>query len=419
MNFQEYICRLGGPELDATAFLKAMCMPPETSVKINRRKYHPPGGIESSMPEIGYEGLQQVSWCDSGFYLSERPKFTLNPLMHAGVFYVQDASSMIYETIVKKLIRDYDLPEKPAIADLCAAPGGKTTSMINAVPDGSPVVANEFVAQRARILSENLIKWGYPDIMVCNSPTDRFRNLAGCFHIVAVDAPCSGEGMMRKDEEARNQWSEGLVMKCAAMQREILSDAAEALAPGGFLIFSTCTFNTIENEDNVIFLTEELGLQPVNMDFPADWKIGRQLGSPYPALRFMPHLTRGEGLFVAVMRKPGSSGPVRHDKLAQNLRKHVKVVLNGIPRTIMKGRVEAPTTEWSLSVDFPSDKFPEVEVSKSTALSYLRHEAITLPPETEKGYVALTFKGYRIGMTKNIGTRANNLYPAEWRIRNL
>lgn len=410
---QEFVSRVRTlPGVDADALVAALDTAPSVSVRLNRRKLTDPS-------RLGYGALEPVKWCANGFYLAERPKFTLNPLLHAGAFYVQDASSMIHETIVGRLAELHDLPASPLVLDLCAAPGGKTTSMINALPDGAFVVANEVMPQRARILRENLLKWGYPDIMVTNSPAPRLAAAGAVFDIVAVDAPCSGEGMMRKDEEARAQWSPGLVRQCAALQREILTSAVEALRPGGFLLYSTCTFNADENERNVEWLAAEMGLEPIDLRLPAEWGIGSQLGSDIPALRFMPHITRGEGLFAAVLRKPGEPATPARGRALDSLRKSARVILDGIPETNMKGKIEIPASEWTLSTRFPRDRFPEADLDLDTALRYLRHEAITLPADTPRGFVTVTYQGLPLGFVKNIGNRANNLYPTEWRIRNL
>lgn len=409
-QFIEQISTL--PGLDAAALIDSLGTPPTVSIKLNRRKLSGPD-------VLGYGDLLPVPWCRSGFYLDERPKFTLNPLLHAGAFYVQDASSMIHETLVASIADRFGLPARPLVLDMCAAPGGKTTSMINALPDGAFVVANEVMPQRAKILRENLLKWGYPDIMVTGSQASRFAAAGEVFDLVAVDAPCSGEGMMRKDEEARAQWSPGLVRQCAALQREILDSAVLALRPGGVLIYSTCTFNTEEDERNAEWLVCEKGLEPIDPALPEAWGIGRQLGSDVPGLRFMPHITRGEGLFAALFRKPGDGAPVSRDRALGAVRKSARVILDGIPEVNMKGKVGIPASEWALSTTFPRGRYPEASLDLDTALRYLRHEAITLPAETPRGFVAVTFNGFPLGFVKNIGNRANNLYPAEWRIRNL
>lgn len=395
-------------------FLAAMKQPPAVSIKINRRKTASPG-------TFGYDGLTKVKWCGSGFYLPERPVFTLNPLIHAGVFYVQDASSMIYETVIEKIApMALDTGCTLNVLDLCAAPGGKTTSMINALPDGTRVVANEFVGARAAALKENLMKWGYPEIIITNSHTDRFAAAGELFDIIAVDAPCSGEGMMRKEEMAVTQWNEGLQRQCASLQREILDNAFAALRPGGFLIYSTCTFNRLENEENVRYLVEELEMAPVDLDLPDEWGIGKGIATTYPCLRFMPHMTHGEGLFLCVLRKEGDfpvSGIRKGKSLADMLGGKVRIIADGIPLTTTKGRDTVPTTESVLSCSYKRGSLPEAEVDEKTALSYLRHEAIILDREIPKGYVVVIYKGTPLGIVKNLGNRANNLYPAQWRIR--
>ncbi|MDE5790613.1 MAG: hypothetical protein K2H96_05230 [Muribaculaceae bacterium] len=400
---------------EADNLLDALNMEPEVSIKLNIRKLSEPS-------ILGYEGLERVKWCESGYYLPDRPRFTLNPLLHAGTFYVQDASSMIYETIMKGIIpMAFDTSHTPAVADLCASPGGKTTSIINAIPDGIFILANEFTPQRVGALKENLLKWGYPDIMITNSPVNKLAKGGAGFDVVAVDAPCSGEGMMRKEKMARDQWSPGLIGQCASLQREILEDACRMLKPGGFLIYSTCTFNRKENEEQVEWLVEEKGMVPFNPGFPEEWGIMAGIETPYPCFRFMPHHTRGEGLFVAVMRKEidTEEKTVPLNKLKDWLRKNVKVVADGIPEKIEKGRDMIPCSQWALSTAFPTGKFAEIELDEGSALSYLRHEALRLSPEIGKGFVVVKFKGFPLGFVKNIGTRANNLYPSEWRIRNL
>ena len=398
---------------DAENMLSSMQEPPVVSIKLNSRK-----AKDASI--LGYQNLEPVKWCESGYYLKNRPVFTLNPLLHAGVFYVQDASSMIYEAIIKRILaKSTNSAEHLRILDLCAAPGGKTTSIINAIPDGNLVVANEFVSSRSSILRENLLKWGYPNIIITNSPTSRFAELLDAFDIVAVDAPCSGEGMMRKEETAVTQWNEGLQKQCAGLQREILADASKALKPGGFLIYSTCTFNRLENEDNIKWAVENLGLTPIDMQLPQDWGIASGINTPYPCLRFMPHITRGEGLFVAVFHKDKQPDTVRNltnKSFEKILHEKLKIICNGIPRTTLKGKETVPTSESVLSTDYQKS-LPEVEVDKDLALSYLRHEAIRLEPDTPRGIVLIKYNGFPLGLVKNIGNRANNLYPQAWRIK--
>lgn len=398
----------------ADSFLFAMKQSPEVSVKINRRKY-PADKIPSGLPTE-----DAVSWCESGRYLSSRPLFTLNPLLHAGAFYVQDASSMIYETVIRKIIpMAMDTGHPVAILDLCAAPGGKTTSIINGMPDSTFIVANEVVPSRAKILRENLIKWGYPDFIITSNKSEDLARVGFAFDIISVDAPCSGEGMMRKEETAVNQWSQNLISSCASLQKEILENALKMLKPGGFLIYSTCTFNQIENEDQIEWLVKEKGLVPLDLGLTEDFKIPGGIDTQYPCYRFMPHLTRGEGLFLSVLRKETDieEKQVSIPLLKNRLREYANIICDGIPQTVIKGKLNLPAPEAPLSIDFNAGDYPVLELTEKEAISYLRHEAMTLPSDMQKGYIVVSYENLPLGFLKNIGNRANNLYPPEWKIR--
>ncbi len=438
-------------EKRAEILFSALRREPETSIRLNLRK--PP-----SLPL--YPDMIPVDWCDCGWHLSQRPYFTNNPLLHAGAFYVQDASSMIYQTIVKSLARCSPI----AACDLCAAPGGKTTAILNALPDGSVMLANEFVPSRAGILKENLCKYGYPDVIVTNTDTSRLSALKEKFNLVAVDAPCSGEGMMRKEEAARTQWSEGLIKQCSALQREILGNAVDMLAPGGILIYSTCTFNTSEDEDNAAWIAETFDLSPIDTGLAGKYGIQAQAKGDIPCLRFMPGFTRGEGLFVAVFRKPGElhtesfkskskkkgkneskdkldprfmsiakswiNGKydiIAHEghllalspataALLDSLPKGVRIMSVGVEIGEIKGKDLIPAHQLAMSTSM-AHPFPEVEVSTEDALLYLSKDAIVLPTDTPKGYLTVTYQGLPLGFIKNLGNRSNNLYPSEYRIR--
>lgn len=448
-------------ETDAEILLSALCGEPITAIRINRRK---------PIHEPLYPNMTMVEWCGSGSYLQERPSFTQNPLLHAGVFYVQDASSMVYETIVEK-IREWRAEcgvmsdERMRVCDLCAAPGGKTTAMLNALPEGSVMLANEFTPSRANILKENLCKYGYPDIIVTNADTSRLAKMKGTFDLVAIDAPCSGEGMMRKEETARSQWSEGLIRQCASLQREIIENGIEMLAPGGFLIYSTCTFNTSEDEDNAAWIAETFGLEPYDTSLAGRYDIQGEAKGDVPCLRFMPGFTRGEGLFVAIFRKPSAfpgemvhtkgkkKGNKRSDKtdkrfiesarawisgefeiinhdgrllamspetasLLNAIPKGVRIVSAGVEIGEIKGKDLIPSHSLAMSTAM-AHPFPKVELTEEQALRYLGKESIVLPEDTPKSYITVTFKGFPLGFLKNLGNRANNLYPAEYRIRSI
>lgn len=457
-------------------FAKAMQEMPATAIRLNLRK-------NDAHPR--WSGMTPVGWCDSGFYLEERPLFTLDPLLHAGAYYVQDPSSMIHQQIVARILRLPDMQERLThademplrVLDLCAAPGGKSTAIINALPDRSLMVSNEIDRQRCGILRENLEKWGYPEIIISNSDAASLGKAANIFDIIAVDAPCSGEGMMRKDADALTQWTPGLTESCARLQREILSDILPALRPGGYLIYSTCTFNTLENEENVKWLMEQWGMSAVALPMTGTETVLPSLDPDVPALRFMPHATRGEGLFAAILRMPGDELPAALPKLGDRkmakgkkgrnatpvkgktdksrqpenpgewldmphppliheygdkafalspqlaaldllLRKNgVRVVEAGVPVAEIKGDLRLPAPELPLSLAFHKDAFPSVELSRDEALAYLRREPLTLPPSAPRGFITVNYLGLPLGLLKNIGSRTNNLYPQNWRIR--
>jgi tRNA and rRNA cytosine-C5-methylase len=420
-GFIEMMRRLIGD--DADAFFLAMEKAPVVSVRLNGRK-----------PSDAFDGCRAVKWCRQGRYLESRPIFTLDPLLHAGAYYVQDASSMIHYETVKRILASlagnveenaYDMPL--SVLDLCAAPGGKTTAMIDALPDGSRIVANEYVGKRAAILKENLTKWGYPNIAVTNRDSSWFAAGGDSFDVVAVDAPCSGEGMMRKDPDAVAQWSPQLIAQCATLQREILGNAVKALKPGGFLIYSTCTFNTEENERNAEFIKDELGLESFDPGFPKEWDIPGGIGTSLPVYRFMPHKTEGEGLFLAVFRKPGEFEPSNLSRTVAPYptfqRRETAVSKKGgrkekgvKPVVGKKETQDIPEMEEILSVAFDRSRYPLAELTKEQAVAYLRRESVVLSADVPKGIAIVTYKGLPLGPVKNIGTRANNLYPKTWRI---
>ena len=413
---------------------------PSVSVRVNEAK----GG---AVPE----GATLVPWCPSGYYLDERPNFTLDPMLHAGMYYVQDASSMFIHHVIRQLV---DRPVR--YLDLCAAPGGKTTAALQALPAGSLVVANEIVPNRARALMDNVMRWGSPHAVVtCNAPAQIGR-LTHLFDVVATDVPCSGEGMMRKDAEAMAQWSPSLVAQCAQLQREILNDIWPALRPGGLLIYSTCTYNRQENEEMVEHLIEEYGAEPVVVPIDENWGIAPAIGCDLPCYRFMPHRTRGEGLFMAVVRKPEGArqhfktkkntpsktnaiprgvgewlsdckeydlsvqgddvvaNPKQHSEALAALRATLNVIYSGVTLGTLKGKNCVPHHSLALSTALNRAALPHCEVDIDTALRYLHGEAITI--NAPRGYVLLTYHDAPIGWVNNLDNRANNLYPKPLRI---
>ncbi len=407
---------------------------------------------------------EAVPWAGQGYWLDARPAFTFDPRFHAGAYYVQEASSMFLHRVIGQYVT-----EPVRYLDLCAAPGGKSTDAIASLPEGSLVVSNEVMPNRSYILAENLVKWGTTRSFVTRNEASDFGRLTDYFDVIATDVPCSGEGMFRKDATAIAEWSPEAVARCADRQRAILSQVWSALRPGGLLIYSTCTYNLEENEEMVAFLQKEFGALSLPVDVPEEWGIGGSRIEGVTAYRFMPHLTRGEGLFMAVLQKPGEADDSRRAMLLAGARqtgrkgkslpqatvpdewrckiqapddyaftvvgeeivaipreyqadyqlftRYFNLLHAGITVATLKGRDYVPHISLALSTALDRSQVACCEVDLNLALSYLRREGLILPGDMPRGYLLICYQGYPLGWVKNIGNRANNLYPQEWRIR--
>ena len=395
------------------------------------------------------DGARRVPWCSHGYYLDNRPSFTFDTDWHAGRYYVQDASSMFIAHVI-----DCFIHEPVRYLDLCAAPGGKTTAAIQALPEGSMTVANEIVPPRARVLADNVIRWGHPRCVVTSNAPAQVGKLTHFFDVIAADVPCSGEGMMRKDDEAVAQWSPALVEQCAQRQREILTDVWPALRPGGLFIYSTCTYNRQENEEMADYIVQELGATSLEVPVEPSWNIHPAIGSDCHSYRFMPHRVDGEGLFMVVFRKDGDAprqdirikekNIKKADEIGKNwlnlpndyvieqqgdlsiavpmdirsevtaLRASLNVLHAGVELATMMGRKTVPHHALAMSTASADEAFPICEVDYTTALRYLRGESVSL--DAPRGYVLVTHDSAVLGFANNLGNRANNLYPKSQRI---
>ena len=375
-------------------FLGAFDEEAPTSIRINPRKVSSPS-------------ITPVPWCPEGFYLQGRPQFTFDPLFHAGCYYVQEAASMFVTHILRTLLTTHStfhIPHSTLSAlDMCAAPGGKSTALRTVLPEGSLLVCNEPIANRAQILLENITKWGWPDCIVTNNYPRDFRKSKATFDLILCDVPCSGEGMFRRDPATIGEWSLQNVEKCWRLQREIVADAWECLNPGGIFIYSTCTFNTKENEENIRWILETYDAEALEIPTDPSWNITGSLlqGFEAPVYRFIPGITRSEGLFVCALKKRGRWSDYRG----------VRSVECGVRNVIKK--VQGLKV---ISFHIPPSTF-HTELTYPEALKYLRGEALVLPADTPRGIVNVTYRGIALGPVKNIGNRANNLYPKAWRIK--
>ena len=447
--FEEAMRQLLGDEY--STFREALLGEPAVSIRLNRSKC-------TASPDY-----EHVPWATDGYYLAERPAFTFDPMFHAGGYYVQEASSMFVEQAIRQ-----HLGQARVALDLCAAPGGKSTLLRSLLPDDCVLVSNEVMRPRAQVLAENITKWGHPRCVVTSNYPADFTPLGETFDLILVDAPCSGEGMFRKDEVAVSEWSPENVEVCWKRQRDILTDIWPTLRPGGLLIYSTCTFNTQEDEENVRWMMDELGAELLPIDTDPAWGITPSLMPNVPhAYRFLPGRTRGEGFFLAVVRKgesasvaetsrgskakkrdkkgkqPALAAPVECKRWLADDKNYVYKVIDtevvalptdmeplhavlseqlyliktGITLAEMKGRDALPAHDLAMSTALRADAFARCELAYGEALRYLHREAITLPADTPRGFVLVTYRDMPLGFVKNLGNRANNLYPNEWRIR--
>ncbi len=453
-KFVERVLRdLGAGE--GAALCAALDGAPEVSVRLNEAKCDGAG-----MPDVVAQGAaERVPWCPQGFYLAERPQFTFDSDFHAGAYYVQEASSQF----VGHLLRD--VPTRGArILDLCAAPGGKTTLYASLAGPEGLVVANEIDRKRAQVLADNVRKWGTGNVAVTCCDPGRMADFAGWFDVVAVDAPCSGEGMFRKDAGARAAWSDGNVRLCATRQEEILRAAWRLLKPGGTLIYSTCTFNREENEGSLERLSAEVGDEAVACGaIAADeaWGIVCGRVGAFRTFRFYPHRARGEGFFASVVRKAedaacrgrlprGRRQPIAavDRTTAAELRRWVRqpermrfgvvadtcyawyeaqadavaalsaalpVICSGVALgQLFKGRLKPdPALAFFAGLDRAATSVAELD--EEQALRYLRRQEVA-PAAFAEGMNLVAARGRALGFAKRIGGRVNNLYPQSLRI---
>lgn len=444
-DFEQYTRQLMGPELYQTV-VSALTDEPPVSIRLNPFKCR----MEDVRIPLA-DG--RVPWCNTGVYLRQRPNFTFDPLMHAGAYYVQDASSMFLHRVIRQYVVDPVM-----MLDLCAAPGGKSTCALAALPTGSVLFCNEPVRNRAQILRENIVKFGHPDVVVTNNYARDYQRSGLMFDVVLADVPCSGEGMFRKDAGAIAEWSPANVAHCRRLQREIVSDIWPCLKPGGLLIYSTCTFNACENEENAAWIAAELGAEFLSVDTEQAWNITGSLVDENPAYRFLPGRSRGEGFCLFILRKTTNGfSPCKKHQIARrkavncslingllqsdvyevtqrsdnelvaiprrwadlyfSAAQSLHVIHAGITLGIQKGKDVIPHISLAFSTALNADFFPQVALNDAQAIRFLRKEAVGLPAKTPRGAVLLTYRGRPIGFEKNVGQRANNLYPNEWKIK--
>ena len=464
-QFRSLLCEAVGTH-NACIVIDALQESASVSVRINPFKYKnshfclnttcdlPSSNCESSL--FGDIADGGVSWNEDALFLKERPVFTLDPLFHTGLYYVQDSSAMFPGWVLGKILSEggyVGLSGRPfRVLDLCAAPGGKTTDISVVLRkffgENFLAVSNEVMKPRARALADNVAVWGDPNVLVTNLDPSAFSGLQGYFDLIIADVPCSGEGMFRKDRVAVAEWSKDTVDLCAARQKRIIADVWNALAPEGILIYSTCTFNKYENDDNAEWISKSLGADILQIN-----QVDNSVFKTQHGFSLLPGLIRGEGQYCSALRKTGGN---KFNKVLQsknkksNLNQDFHSLINieaeftlksdniiAIPKVIseeclvledlrpirsgvaigqVKGKILVPDSDFALSYIIKQGAYPTCEVDKDTAIAFLHKDTIILP-NSEKGYLIIKYKDYPLGFVKNLGNRCNNLHSLSRRIR--
>ena len=410
-------------------------------------------------------GARPIAWSDGGYYLDERPSFTTDPAFHAGAYYVQEPSSQFVGYLLRPIV---ERTPRLRLLDLCAAPGGKSTLYSSLVGCDGLVVANEINRQRAAVLADTVRTWGVGNVAVTNNDPTHFASFEQWFDVVAVDAPCSGEGMFRKTPEARDEWNDGSAAMCAERQLKILQDIWPTLRADGTIIYSTCTFNRTEDEGLLERFSEWIGEEELEaadeVSVGEDWGIVCGRVGVWQTFRFMPHRAEGEGFFAAIARKSSNAGGKSRNpksrktifsspdkKSIAELERWIKepkqmkwaaindtyygyysshaddmrvlaesmtVIHSGVCMgQIFKGKLK-PEHSLAMFTGLNTSAIPMVEVGRDMALDYLRRSDIGVTEQMVEGINLLCYEGLPLGWIKRVGNRSNNLYPNSLRILN-
>jgi 16S rRNA C967 or C1407 C5-methylase (RsmB/RsmF family)/NOL1/NOP2/fmu family ribosome biogenesis protein len=412
--------------------------------------------IRWNTKKVNFENGKDIPWEKNAEIKAINTVFANDPLWHAGAYYVQESSSMFLGYVFQKLLLD----KNPLIMlDLCASPGGKATQLLNLIHENSFLVANEIHPQRNVILRENLTKWGSPNCIVTQSDTRYFKKINEYFDAVVVDAPCTGEGLWRKNNEAIKEWSPKNIFMCANRQQEILADIAPSIKVGGYLIYSTCTFNTTENENQIQNLLDSKIFELVSIPHEFDEICSDK---DYFYHHFYPHKTMGSGFFIAVLKKVRSLDYIEtfntksfqfdYFKCPNFLEKFLKnsnefTVLNEnnewivLPKKMLeilfflypilkikqKGIVlgkmlnkEKIIFDYSFALSNIINKlaFQKIELNLSEAISYLKKNDLQIVLADNIGEQALVyFENIPLGWVKILENKLKNQLPLDQRLR--
>jgi 16S rRNA C967 or C1407 C5-methylase (RsmB/RsmF family)/NOL1/NOP2/fmu family ribosome biogenesis protein len=427
-----------------------------TSIRVNPAKAFKLDGewsFTQNVHQLKFDLKNKIPWSSFGYYLSERPSFTFDPLFHAGCYYVQEASSMFLEEATRQTV---DLTKKIKVLDLCAAPGGKSTHIQSLISADSLLVSNEVIKNRAGVLKQNIIKWGCENVVITNNDPQNFSLLAGFFDVLVVDAPCSGSGLFRRDAEAMNEWSEENVLLCCGRQKRIIADAFGCLKEGGVLIYSTCSFSKEEDEDIADWLVQELKMENERLKIEEEWGIvetGSEKTGSF-GYRFFPDKVKGEGFYLACFKKTTPAGEInlRGAKLENATAKEKGIVrpwlkskelcllktpfIHALPAKFIEdyavlknalniqyagvnigevmGEKLIPDHALALNVVL-SETLPSTTLEYQDAIRYLQKADINVNPN-QKGWQLVRYQEHNLGWINALPNRINNYYPKELRI---
>jgi 16S rRNA C967 or C1407 C5-methylase (RsmB/RsmF family)/NOL1/NOP2/fmu family ribosome biogenesis protein len=425
-----------------------------TSIRVNPEK-----NFEFRSRSFGTDfEINPVPWCQYGYYLKERPSFTFDPLFHAGCYYVQEASSMFLEQVLQQTV---DLSKAVKVLDLSAAPGGKSTHIQSLISKDSLLVSNEVIKSRANILRDNVVKWGSNNVVVTNNDPKVFGRLGNYFDAVVVDAPCSGSGLFRREEQAIDQWSENNVQLCSQRQQRILADVWPTLKKDGVLIYSTCSYSEQEDEYILDWMMKAFGAESCELSVDESWNIDKvRSASGALAYRFWPYKLKGEGFFIGALRKTESQVGEQKDKV--KVKKSIETASTKESKVIMSwvmageeefvksgSKILAIRGRLMKDINVLADKFhtlycgtsigeimrerlipdhalalskiispaiEKVELSYDNAIAYLKRKDLKDLISHNRGWQLVTYQRQALGWINVLSNRINNYYPKELRI---
>lgn len=431
---------------DQEAFIAAHQLSTPVSIRL-----HPIKGLN-----VPLTNKTSIPWCEGAYYLPERPVFTTDPLLHSGAYYVQEASSMFLDTVLRQL---FPVTERLRVLDLCAAPGGKSTLLASRLAPSALLISNDVIRTRAAILEENITRWGYNNTWVSSNDPRDFGRMKSYFDLMVVDAPCSGSGLFRKDTRALNEWSEANVQLCSERQQRILADVLPALKKDGYLVYATCSYSPAEDETVLDFIAENFAVESVTISQEKEWGIETSFSPKHKmeGYRFFPDKLKGEGFFIAVLKKKEGEESfmyprfrsAHHKKIAEQashllqhahyhfvenergfysainemhepdfhfLREYIYLRRAGTLLGSPSAKDWIPEHDIALSVD-ANNSLPSIELNLENALLFLKKDNFELPENTGKGWYIVRYKGQGLGWIKALGNRVNNYLPKNWRIR--